>query len=358
GVGFAQPSFGAPVGATPYGSTPPYLPTAPAPPTWPAPGITGGTTPYAPYGAPYAAPYNAPYGAAPANPYGANPYAASPYGTTPYGSGSYGPPFRRLFQDTGFRYTWLPGAEGNELEINEVEVSTTAFFPHFLRSNGPLRVTPGFAFDFLDGPSGPGNPALPAQLYSAYLDFGWAPEFNNQFSADVSFRSGVYSDFDSFTTHSLRMMGTGLGVVRITPTIAAKLGATYIDRARIKVLPVAGILWQPNPQTRWDILFPSPKLATYWTTIGNSQVWWYLGGEYGGGSWTFRRDLAPNAGAAERADLNDIRVFLGIEWQNLNRWYGFIEGGYVFDREIYYVVEPSDRISLNNTWMLRAGLSF
>ena len=217
GIGAAAPfDAGAPLGqpgyaAPPYGATgypaagAPYLPTAPVAPTWPAPGITNGAPPYG--GAPYGA---SPYGV---NPYGAaNPYGnAAPYGANPYGASGYGPPFRRLFQDTGFRYTRLSGGTGDELEINELEVSTTAFFPNFLRGRGPLRVTPGFAFHFLDGPSAPVTSDLPAQLYSAYLDFGWAPEFNEQFSADVSFRSGIYSDFDAFTTHSLRFMGTEIG---------------------------------------------------------------------------------------------------------------------------------------------------
>jgi hypothetical protein len=210
----------------------------------------------------------------------------------------------------------------------------------------------------LDGPSGPLEADLPGQLYSAYVDAGWAPEFTPVLSAEVSARAGVYTDFDTVTTQSLRFMGTGLGVIRVSPTCSLKLGAAYIDRNKIKVLPAGGILWQPNPQTRWDIFFPSPKLASYWTTVNNAQVWWYLGGEYGGGSWTFSRQDDPESGASEQFDYNDIRVFAGLEWVNLNRWYGFLEAGYVFDRELYFVVVPEESTSLANTFMLRAGLSF
>jgi hypothetical protein len=252
----------------------------------------------------------------------------------------------------------LAGSSGDSLQINETEISTSAFFPNFLRGRGPLRVTPGFVFHFLDGPEPPITSDLPPRLYSAYLDFGWEPEFSPQFGGEVNFRTGVYSDFDTVVFDSIRFMGTGVGVIRVTPAVSLKLGVTYIDRNDIKLLPAAGILWQPNPQTRWDIFFPSPKLATYWTTVGNSQLWWYLGGEYGGGAWTMERPEAPEAGASERIDINDIRVLVGLEWHNLNRWYGFVEAGYVFNREIFYVVVPSDRVDLDDTLMLRAGISF
>jgi hypothetical protein len=38
--------------------------------------------------------------------------------------------------------------------------------------------------------------------------------------------------------------------------------------------------------------------------------------------------------------------------------YSFFEVGYVFERELFYVVVPSDRTSLADTVMLRAGVAF
>ena len=45
-------------------------------------------------------------------------------------------------------------------------------------------------------------------------------------SGEISARVGVYSDFESFTTHSLRTMGAGIGVWRFNDTYAIKLGGT------------------------------------------------------------------------------------------------------------------------------------
>jgi hypothetical protein len=276
-----------------------------------------------------------------------------PPGTSPIQSG---PPYQRLFQDTGFRYTWLNRDGSDDLGINELDLSTSMYLANFFHSANGLFVSPGFTFDWLDGPD---EPSLPARLYAAYLDFGWEPQFTPRLGGELNFRTGVYSDFESVTSQSIRFIGTGVGVIKATPTMSLKLGIAYIDRARIKLLPAFGVLWEPNPQTRWDIFFPTPKLAHYWTTLGNSQLWWYVGGEYGGGSWTIEREPGTtDAGASDRVDINDIRVYLGLEKWNHNRCYSFCEFGFVFDREIVYVLVPDESTSLGNTVMLRAGLSF
>ncbi|MDA0659164.1 MAG: hypothetical protein O3C60_10000 [Planctomycetota bacterium] len=349
---FPAPGFPANVPPNPFpppsgpGYSPPFgIPGGPPGPLTPLPNPAGlpGTAPW-----PGTNPVN-PGG--PANP----PPGVGGYGGQAYGSG---PPYRRLFEHTGFRHTWLPGSDGNELEIHESEVSTTGNFANFLGTANGLRVTPGFVVDFLDGPSPPTVQDLPSRLYGAYLDFGLNPQFTPQLSGEINARVGVYSDYQTFTNDSLRTMGAGLGVYRINEFYALKLGAAYIDRAKIKLLPAAGVVWTPDDRTRWNLVFPSPKMSRFWNTFGNTDVWLNLGAEYGGGSWTMERPEDPAAGASERIDINDIRVFTGLEWTNGNRYYGFLEAGYVFDREIVYVLVPEDSISLKNTFMVRGGISF
>jgi hypothetical protein len=274
--------------------------------------------------------------------------------TDPFTSGS-GPPYQRLFQDTGFRYTYLYGDGGDELEINEVDISTTLALPNLL---GGVRLSPGFTFDFLDGPSAPITADLPAQLYAAYLDTFWNPQLTPCLSAEFNARVGVYSDFQTVTSDSIRVITTGIGVLKLTPSLSAKLGVAYIDRNRIKLLPAIGLLCEPNPKSRWDLFFPAPKISHYMRNAGNTEWWWYLGGEYGGGAWTIEREEEPSPGAAEKIDINDVRVFLGFEGWNVNRYYTFVEVGYVFNREIYYVLEPNDTVDLKETFMIRAGVSF
>ncbi len=263
-----------------------------------------------------------------------------------------------LFQDTGMLYTYLYGESDDDLQMHEAALFTSAIFENFLGSPYSLRVTPGFAFHFLDGPGVPGKIDLPAKLYSAYLNFLYQPQITPQFGADLNFRVGVFSDFDSVTWHSMRFMGRGLGVVQLTPNTVFKLGVEYIDRADLKLFPAGGILWTPNPETRFDIYFPRPRVSKYWTTWGNNEIWWHIGGEYGGGSWTIDRISDPSIGANDRIDINDIRVFAGFDWNRMDRVDGLFEVGYVFDRKVFTKRFPSERLGLDDTFMIRAGVKF
>ncbi len=270
-----------------------------------------------------------------------------------------GGPYQRLFQDTGARYTYLWGGdEDDQLEIHELELSTSLVFQNFARSATGLRITPGFIFDFVDGPNAGAAADLPAQLYSAYLDAAWRPQITPQFAADLRVRPGVYSDFESVTGHSLRITGHAVGVVQLTPTSALKLGIEYLDREKIKLFPAVGVYWEPNPQTRVDIYFPRPKIARYWGTSQNREFWWHIGAEYGGGSWVIDRVDDPLRGRSERIDINDIRIFTGVDWSYLDQRTGFIQIGYVFDRKLVIKLVPSENLTLDDTFMIRGGLRF
>jgi hypothetical protein len=120
-------------------------------------------------------------------------------------------------------------------------------------------------------------------------------------------------------------------------------------------------LWEPNDRTRFDIYFPKPKLASYLSTIGNNDYWWYVAGEYGGGSWTVKREIAPIL--TDRYDQNDIRLIVGLEWGPAE-WFrdgrrlGFVEAGWVTDREGIYYLRTQDNFSLRDSFMLRAGIGY
>ena len=353
-----NPASVAPSGAAmPPGIQPfdPYaLPSSPATnfPSLPPFG-TSGTTPYA-QAYPQAQAY--PYATPPPPPPGSATFTAPPAPTLTPGPlpSNFAPmPYMRLFQDTGLDYTYLYGSNGNQVQMHDFEFRTSLFFQQFVA--GPLRVTPGFDLLLLDGPSPPILLDLPSRVFGAYLNAGWRPQFTPVFGGEVDFRVGVYSDFSTVSSDSVRFTGTGLGVIRLNPAWAAKLGVTYLDRADIKILPAIGLLWTPNPQTRWDIFFPEPKLAKYWTTVQNTEVWWYIGAEYGRGSWT--AENLNGVPGSTRFDLNDIRVYLGVDWNNLNRYSGFFEVGFVFERRIYYVTNAIE-LKLDNTFMLSAGFAF
>jgi hypothetical protein len=331
--------------------------------------------PYDPYASPLAQaplttppPSLSPYPSAPTmapgtySPYAPSPYAPTPYSPAPAPSALYPEGIQmpqsdfsmqqtlKFMQDIRLRWTWLAYTGDNPLGVNDVETNVTFAVP-FLQIKSPLMITPGFAIHFFQGPvtEFPQFATLPPRTYDAYLDTAWYPRVNNWFSAQVGARVGVYSDFNTFNTNSIRVMGRGLGVVRLTPTLEVAAGVVYIDRVLVKILPAGGLIWVPNPDAWWEILFPNPRGSRRWTTLGNTDLWYYITGEYGGGSWT--------SDEAGQFDYNDLRVSGGLESIGMRGFHAFFEVGFVWNRKVIYR-DGDPAFPASDTVMLRAGAAY
>ena len=174
----------------------------------------------------------------------------------------------RFIQDLRLRHTYVAGGKDDtDLGINDTDVAVTFTLPNFLTTGQPLFISPAFALHLWDGPADI-DADLPPNAYSAYLDFQWASDPMLQIGAELGFRIGVYTDFNTLNDDSLRIQGLGLGVSRLTPACMLKVGVMYLDRNEIKILPAGGLLWTPTPQVRFDFFFPQPKLSAYLTTVG------------------------------------------------------------------------------------------
>jgi hypothetical protein len=341
------PPNATPINPAPFNATP-----------WPSTSITpaqpGAVTPWAPpvVGTPYASPA-VPYGGYPQ----ASPGVLFPQGMfAPDASAQLGPlgePFRVL-QHPRFSATWLAGGDNpRDLGIVDLEFAVTAAWPQFFGSTQPLYISPTFLLHLWDGPTDI-SADLPSRAYSAFLDFFWASDPARPLGVELGVAVGAFTDFNTFNRHSIRVIGEGFGVMRLTPELTFKLGVWYLNRNDLKILPAGGLVWQPNPQQRFDILFPNPKYTQYLSTVGTADVWWYVAGEYGGGAWTIQRD----DGSSDRVDINDIRIKAGFDWINQARWRGYFEVGVAFDRQVIYVVNPEDSFRAPATFLMSAGFSF
>ena len=264
----------------------------------------------------------------------------------------------RFLERPRWRHTYLSpdafsGSRG--LGLNETDIATTFSVPNFLYTSQPVRISPGFAFHFWEGPDTATTGAdLPGQTFSTYLANDFSTPWNRQLGAELNLTIGLYTDFQEVTSDSIRITGVGLGWFRLNNTTTFKAGIEYLDRVRVKLLPAIGFFIYPTPDLKLDVYFPRPKIAQRLPNLGNYEVWGYLGGEYGGGSWTIERIN----GVGDQVDVNDIRAFIGLEWLGPRQVTGFLEGGYVFDREIVYRSAPHAEIDIDDTFMLRAGLAF
>jgi hypothetical protein len=274
---------------------------------------------------------------------------------------------QRFIQEVRADYHYFAPEGAKPLGFNEIELSSTLAIPFLRNAQTPLLITPGFATYFWQGPDSTAPPPAPADMpaytFDAYLDTAWNPQVNDRFGGELDARVGVYSDFRGLDTQSLRVTGRALAVMTFDQAVKVKFGLWYLDRVRYKLFPVGGIVWTPNADTRFDILFPNPKFSQRLQSFGNTEWWWYASGDYGGDAWTVRRGKefgAVNPGALDEVDYNDIRIALGLEFKRLTGagLSGLIEVGGAFDRTLDYRSGDPGSYSPSSTVFLRGSLAY
>ena len=236
---------------------------------------------------------------------------------------------------------WFASLKPNKFGMNDIDLYATLAFPWFYNQQTPLLLTPGFSIHLWDGPvtdlaAPPDHQAdLPPRVYDAYLDAAWNPQITPWLGGELDASVGVYSDFSKLIDDSIRIQGRGLAVLSFSPSFKIKAGVWYLNRLRVKILPAGGIVWMPNSDIRFDILFPDPKFTKRLTTIGTTDWRLMLRGEYGGGDWTVKRAFGV-PGQTDEVNYNDIRVAGGLEFEQTGGVHGSLETGVAFDREILF----------------------
>jgi hypothetical protein len=284
----------------------------------------------------------------------------------------------KAIQEIRLDYHWFAGHGAGELGINDVELNAKFAVPFLYNAETPLLITPGFAVHYWNGPvsilqtvpTDPPPADLPPRTYDAYLDAAWNPQLLPWLGGELSFRVGAYSDFNKrVTTDTLRFTGAGYGVVSLSPNVKVKAGIMYLDRNFIKLLPSGGIVWTPNPDVYFNILFPNPKIARRLVNYGNVEWWGYFSGDYGGGAWQITRASfepplvppflqSPVANQYDNFDYNDIRLAVGLEFKTYRNFSGLFEVGGAFSRELRYRSLSPETYYPSNTVFLRGGLAY
>ena len=279
-----------------------------------------------------------------------------------------------VFQKLLFEGSWLPRNGDNGFGFDALELKTVLGLPCPTREY-PLLITPGFAVHYLDGPAAV---ALPSRLYDAYVEFRWLGHLTPRLGFDIAVTPGEASDFRQNDSQALRITGHGIAAWTWTPTLKLVLGADYLDRTDVPLLPVAGLIWTPDNDTKfaWSFRnrrFPAASIGTAstmatfrtswlllaeirdWNGIHKDDVqdWVYIGGELGGGTWAIRR----SDGADDLLNYRDLRVFLGIERQEIGGISPRLEIGYVFARKLDLDQAATDYYP-RDTLMLRGALVY
>jgi hypothetical protein len=200
-------------------------------------------------------------------------------------------------------------------------------------------------------------PHLWPRVYDLYLDAIWAQRWTERFVTEVRARPGLYGDFRVTPPDAFRVPGHAVGIYQITPLLHVVGGIEHLQRNRVQVLPIAGILWAPTPGSEFRLVFPEPKIA--FELSPSHHVWGYVAAEYGGGRWTTK----DWSGKSERVEYSDYRVSFGIEWRGdyvknvpilWKQPACFVELGYVFERHLRFTRAAPD-FEPDSAWMIRFG---
>ncbi len=258
-----------------------------------------------------------------------------------------------MFQKLLFDATWLAAGGAGGLGMMDLDLKVALALPIPSRKS-PLLIIPGFGVHYLDGPL---TPDLPPQVFDAYTMFRWRHDMTDRLRIDLAVTPGVFSDFEQGTDDAIRVTGHGFGVYKWTKTTKIVLGATYLDRDDISVLPIAGVIWEPNRGYKFDLVFPHPKIYVRLFPNGpcneNEKDWLTLAGEFGEGVWAIERA----SGALDKATYRDWRLILGLEHESIGGLGYKLEIGYVFSRTMEYQSATPD-FEPSSTLLMRAGFIF
>jgi hypothetical protein len=259
-----------------------------------------------------------------------------------------------VFQKLLLTGTYLPQFEDDSLGWGDLEAGVVFGFP-FFRRDTPLLITPRYGVHFLEGAE---NFDLPDQVYDASFEFRHMRKFGQgPWAMDVAVTLGHYSDYEGDDADAFRVSGRGLAVYEAQPGVKWILGVAYLNRAGASVLPVAGVIYDPNPSISYELIFPRPRVSWQlpWSNPEQGdERWGYIGGEFGGGVWSIEH---PSTAEQDLLTYSDVRVLAGYERKIIGGLTRRFEVGYVFARQLEFA-SPTPEVDLDDTLFARVGLTY
>jgi hypothetical protein len=259
-----------------------------------------------------------------------------------------------FFQKAKFTATWLPQIDYFDLGWTDLRTEVVTALPFFTREN-PIIITPSYELHFLDRPL---FFDLPPRLHDAAIDFHIFRVYDNHWIADFAVTPGLFADDHSFDSdEALRINGRALGVYAPNIDLKYVLGVTYVDGGWAKIVPIVGVVYEPNDDVIYELVFPKPRIAWRlpWSPVpGRDERWVYIAMDFLNSAWAIEQvDGTPDVLFAR-----DYRLILGAERKVCGGISHRVEIGYVFNRDIKLDSNGPDDISIDPTFMMRVGVSY
>jgi hypothetical protein len=203
----------------------------------------------------------------------------------------------------------------------------------------------GIALSFLAGPD---QTDMPPRLYNFQAGYQKRNKVE-YFAYDVAVGVNAASDFEGSSRDGIRFPAHAVGYMTVVDELDIVFGADFLDWAAIHWLPVAGVIWTPTPDLRFELVFPSPRVDLQLTETHRI----YLAGGLGGGTWAVERDNEVD----DLVTYYDLRAAVGLEQASTTRGWSAWEVAVLFDRELEFTSQDGN-YSPNATVLVRGMTRF
>ena len=258
-----------------------------------------------------------------------------------------------FFQKARFTSTWIPQLADDSLGWTDLRSEVSVALPFFTRQ-APIVITPSYEVHFLDRPAALD---LPPRLHDLAIDFSHFRRVTDNWIVNVAVAPGLYADDHSFDAdEAQRINGRAVAIYDPSPEWKGVLGVTYVHGGWAKIVPIAGVVYEPNDDVKYELVFPRPRVA--WRlpqspVPGRDEYWFYLLGEFANAIWAIEQsDGTPDVFA-----YRDFRIILGLERKIIGGLSHRVEAGYVFNRDIKLASDGRE-VGLDDSLLLRLGLVY
>jgi hypothetical protein len=285
----------------------------------------------------YGQPYGQPGYGMQQSPYGGYTQGVPPQGMTTYGANG-AQPYRFGWQNR-LDVSWMPGqtvtgpAPGASGDVGILGVDYelaygTPFLPGWV-----LNWTNQFGYRNWDGPGG--QVVQPRDLYRFGIDFELETPQAGPFSISLGVTPSINTDLNADAwKEGLQIDGRGIMFFQLDQYWTLGLGAQYWDRVDDRIIPWAGLIYRDD-FWEWQLMYPEARISVF---LGNEAYWakWaYVRAEYHVEAYGIESSFNGGAVSDTQFEVEDYRVLGGFK-MDAGSYNWFIEGGWVFNREVKF----------------------
>ncbi len=240
-----------------------------------------------------------------------------------------------------------PGTRGNfeQFGVDYDMAYTGPFMPGWM-----FTWTNQFRLRNWDGPDGPGAGGdLPGKAFHFGVDLELETPNAGPISMSLGITPSINTDFaGSLGKDAFQLDGRGMFIFQVDQYWNLVLGAGYWDRVKDRVLPYAGLVYRDD-FWEWRLMYPESTVSVFMGNGPSGATWMYARAEYHVEAYEVR-----TTGGIDLVELEDYRALLGIRTDNgTSSW--FLEGGWVFDRDITYDSPFNAGFSPDSGFITRMG---